>query len=334
MKTNSQHGKGLISSLLLIALVAAAYSHFKGGEEKNQSIIASDMQQTFEKIRTTKSDLYHNAKNEILQSEIFDSANAEQNKYWQDQGIVISKWSGQVKDISFSELSNSANIEIESNLRVTYKQNNIPRSSAIFTEISKLKEGDTIYFSGEFSKILKGSAGPQFQEGSLFPYGSFYNPTYGIHLSQIYLPDAEAPIADLYAPAVSSAADTFDQSNSSTGHRATVKNSTKKETQKAKDLLRGSWACTDKLVAAEIYGSIMHYPDLAAQLVLTNDCIDLGNTKKLVTIGHDQFSVPAGNQYVAIIEAYLGAGDGSLYKLPSHYYIPEEQLSTYLSKNN
>ncbi|VVP61916.1 hypothetical protein PS870_06477 [Pseudomonas fluorescens] len=332
MKKNNQHGKSLVRPLLLIAFVAIAYNYFKGPEEKNQSITTNDAQITFEDIRTSKSDLYHNAKNEILQSEIFHSANTEQNKYWQNQGLAINNWTGKVNTIDFSEPSNSADIEIESNSRVTYKQNNIPKSSAIFAEISKLKEGDTIYFSGEFSKILKGDAGAQLQEGSVTQYGSLYNPTYGVHLSQIYLPSTSAPAANLYAPAVSSETDTFDQSNNSTANKTTIKSSPKKSSPKSNDLLYGYWACSDKLVAGEIYDSITHYPDLAAQLALTNDCIDIRNTEKIVTVGHNQFVVPAGKQYAAIIEAYTTAEDGSSYRLPGYYYLPEKLLSAYLSK--
>ncbi|MDY7560227.1 hypothetical protein QN366_01655 [Pseudomonas sp. CCC3.2] len=333
MKRDTQTGKGSVQGLIAIVVALTIYAFFHHGSEADQVVIDEPANQyQFESIRSGKSDEYKNAKNELIQNKIFNDANEQQSSFWKSFGFKIDGWHGKVVRIMASSSGDFVSIELESTKGVTYKQDNIPSTSVIFKEVANFKEGDPVYFSGEFSKILKGLGGPLYQEGSVSKYGSLYGPTYGIHLSQMYEPNSKSPpVAAMYSPVASSDSDAFDQSNLITDPSTKIKStSTKSDIEKR--ALSGKWACTDRLVTAEINDSIRHYPDYAFKLSLENECIDILDKKQassIVVVGHESFVVPAGQQQEALLEIHVKAEDGSDYILSGYFHIMETDLTSY-----
>lgn len=316
----------------MLLAIACAYAICKYLDNPPTPIITMPSRQLeFEVIRLGLVDEYKAAKNEIKSNQIFEKANSDQSSYWGTEGYAIQDWHGKISSITLNN-KKPADVEIDSESGVTYKQHNIPTNSGLYNQLLNLKEGDNVLFSGEFSKVLKGNKGASYQEGSLTQYGSLYNPTYGVHFSQVYLVSSStSPNPALYAPKQSSPSDPFDQNNDSEEKSIEKVGSGIELTGTFEEsIFKGTWACKDKLVAAELSDAVHHRMLLAEQLALGNECIDISDNaqvSKIMKLGSEVFIVPAGKQSVTAFKVSIKADDGSDYTYPGVYFALTKDLS-------
>jgi hypothetical protein len=123
----------------------------------------ANIQQKFELSRTGKAAAYEAAQTEIKASEIYNQANREDRDIISKYGSYINNWVGKIDSIR-TEGVEGAEVVIKSPGGVTYETDShfdkgdcpicgfevssISTGSSVYKQLSNLKEGDSVRFSG------------------------------------------------------------------------------------------------------------------------------------------------------------------------------------------
>jgi hypothetical protein len=151
-----------------------------------------NIQEEFELVRTGQLRSYEHATNEIQSSAIFNQANHETKALISRYGAYLNNWSGRITRISTSHGGGDVSVKIThtsstyDNLTEQYDGgltktfDGITSSSPVYKQLSVLKEGDLVLFSG---KLMPSS--PSIWEYSLTERGSLEAPEFVIRFDSI-----------------------------------------------------------------------------------------------------------------------------------------------------
>jgi hypothetical protein len=140
-----------------------------------------NIQHKFELSRTSKSAAYEAAQNEVQASEIYNQANREDRDIVSKYGSYLHNWIGKIDSISAGKGDVGASVVIKSPAGVTYNTDSyiykgncwlcdvmvysISTGSLVYKQLSNLKEGDSVRFSG---RLIKNSWESISENGSLY----------------------------------------------------------------------------------------------------------------------------------------------------------------------
>jgi hypothetical protein len=151
-------------------------------EITDEKVRAPSIQQVFELTRTGKLDEYKAAKNEIIKSSLFNSADAEMNAIISKQGKHLINWSGQIKTIRTSHSGTDVHVVIVSQDNVEYSiEDDAKAGSALYKQIALLQVGQRVSFTGKLKPTLSGKK----WEFSLTELGSLENPEFQVRFESI-----------------------------------------------------------------------------------------------------------------------------------------------------
>ena len=159
--------------LLIVAIIS--------GCSKSAPPLTSD-QSMVEMTRKGKYQEYSSADNDIQKSDIFNKANAETYSAIQSLHERIVNWAGLIDSIATNHGGSNASVQIRSLSGVLYKQVDIQSGSELYKQLSVLKEGQSVVFSG---RIVPISNSPISYEASLTESGSLRDPEFLIDLVSI-----------------------------------------------------------------------------------------------------------------------------------------------------
>ena len=137
-----------------------------------------DIQNDFELLRTSAG--YEEAKNDIQKSAIFNKANVNTDKFINEHGDILVHWSGKIDRLATSHGGKDAWVTIVSLNGVSYSMHDISASSSIYPQLSILKEGQNVRFTGTLQRISEGN-----WERSLTERGSLDKPEFEVQLETI-----------------------------------------------------------------------------------------------------------------------------------------------------
>ncbi len=167
----------------------------------SNTIVASgeNMQQKFELARTAKFAAYTSAQNEVQASMIYNQTNKEDKKIVATYGSYLRNWVGTIDSIRTEGIV-GAEVVIETPSGVTYKPDSyinkgdcwlcdvevssISTGSSVYKQLSNLKDGDLVRFSG---RLIMDSWESPLDEG-----GSLEHPDISVRFDSIQLNNNEA----------------------------------------------------------------------------------------------------------------------------------------------
>ena len=140
------------------------------------------VQQDLERTRKDYSSGYSSALNEIQKSKIFNQANQATSDLIKNDGTAFVNWQGTIQSLKTSHGGKTVNLKISSNRNITYAiDDDAPANSKIYGDLSSLREGQKVYFSGK----LVSSFGKW--ENSLTEVGSLSLPEFSVEFSYVGL---------------------------------------------------------------------------------------------------------------------------------------------------
>lgn len=177
---------GFFSLIVLLMVIGGGHKEVQSASNNTelpvQVISAPPIQKTFELARTGKIDEYQAAKNQVIQSAIFNSVDAEMNAIISKQGRHLVNWEGTVKTIYTSHAGADVYIKIVSANNVEYSlQNEAKAGTSIYRQIAELQEGQRVTFSGKLERVGSSSK----WECSLTELGSLTNPEFKVSFESI-----------------------------------------------------------------------------------------------------------------------------------------------------
>ena len=305
----------IISALLAIALSfipdeknnKASFA----AENKNSTFL-TEPQQRFELARTGKLQEYKDASNEIQKSRIFNQANKETKIFISQYGSYINQWVGTISSISTSHGGSEVSVKIKSFNGVTYGSNPLEpilSSSPIYHQLSILKEGQVVQFSGS----LLPHDGENW-EYSFTERGSLEEPDFIISFESINL-----------------------SSQQSQQHSAILGESNKTQSPLIDDRVpstapvalyhvkdSGPIGCNEQKITAEINDAIKHPGSLSdnafSSISAAGQCSPLSPNVELKLIRFETLTLPTGIQKVAYV--LLSASNSP----PDYLYVMQDDI--------
>ncbi|TYP95426.1 hypothetical protein LX73_0729 [Fodinibius salinus] len=136
---------------------------------------------------------YNEAKNDIKKSEVFNQVNEEKRKFAQSLNWEVTNWRGNIMSISTNEGGDYADVEITTvydDIEISFEDERpfgvgsggVSNSESVFNDLSNLKEGNAVIFSG---KLYKGKKG--IEEMSITEHGSICAPEFNFDLTSVKL---------------------------------------------------------------------------------------------------------------------------------------------------
>jgi hypothetical protein len=138
-----------------------------------------NIQKEFEGLRTSLVTGYDAAINQIQKSAIFEKANSNTGQFISQHGRGIVGWTGKLTRLSSSHGGDTASVEISSD-GVSYRMSDIPRSSSPYQQLSTLRAGQMVRFTGQLKNNSSGK-----WEISLTERGSLTSPEFLIDIQRI-----------------------------------------------------------------------------------------------------------------------------------------------------
>ena len=188
-------GKTGLRRILLAAVFMLSVSACQQHDASNQSApteaeastppslpssISSNLQEPFEKLRSSLRPEYEAAKNQIQKSAIFNRANSRVEDFLSANGINVKNWNGKIEKIATSHGGGDAWIEVRSSGGASYRMRGIDATSMVYHQLASLSEGQRVIFSGSLQRTASGA-----WEASLTEFGSLQDPEYLISLTTI-----------------------------------------------------------------------------------------------------------------------------------------------------
>ena len=154
-----------------------------------QSFSQSKNQVIFHTMLKEYCTYYDAQNNEIKASEVYTQANRQKKIFAQKLKWNFTNWTGNIVEISTNQGGNWADLTIRSNIenfKISFVDmrilggGGIRKGSKIYNQISQLKEGSPVIFSGRF---LSGKRG--IEETSLTEWGSLCGPVFSIKFTNV-----------------------------------------------------------------------------------------------------------------------------------------------------
>lgn len=153
-------------------------NNIQNSEGEYSTLDNSNIQNDFELLR--KKTEYQTALNEIQKSAIFNRATSDTAQFIKEHGNRIVNWTGDITHIATSHGGDAVWTEIVSSNGVSYRMHDIPEYSPIYRQLSSLREGQTVLFTGIIQESGSGKWERSFTES-----GSFKNPEFKIEFENI-----------------------------------------------------------------------------------------------------------------------------------------------------
>ncbi|MGK5011781.1 lysozyme inhibitor LprI family protein [Janthinobacterium sp. MDB2-8] len=153
-------------------------NNIQNSEGEYGTLDKSNIQNDFELLRTKTG--YQTALNEIQKSAIFNGATSDTAQFIKEHGQRIVNWTGDITHIATSHGGDEVWTEIVSSNGVSYRMHDIPDYSPIYRQLSSLREGQTVLFTGVIQQSGSGKWERSFTES-----GSLKNPEFKIEFENI-----------------------------------------------------------------------------------------------------------------------------------------------------
>ena len=143
-------GKTGLRRILLAAVFMLSVSACQQHDASNQSApteaeastppslpssISSNLQEPFEKLRSSLRPEYEAAKNQIQKSAIFNRANSRVEDFLSANGINVKNWNGKIEKIATSHGGGDAWIEVRSSGGASYRMRGIDATSMVYVVV-------------------------------------------------------------------------------------------------------------------------------------------------------------------------------------------------------
>jgi len=145
-------------------------------------------QQELEQTRIRLYSAYQAAsdKNQIQASSVFNVANKATDDFFQKHGTKFNNWTATIEDLTTSHGGATASLNLTSENGASYRlKDDAEPSTALYQQLSVLREGQKVYFSGEIIPSSLATGIDRKWEQSLTESGSLQSPEFKVSVSYI-----------------------------------------------------------------------------------------------------------------------------------------------------